>query len=99
MPIGPIYLSLDHFSSRPHRIGQLIQNLHGCIPTNASIGDTDALLEARWSLWWDLLISFIDVRLDHHSHDSSLALAELVSYRLSDLGLVTVVLLRVPYRS
>ena len=95
MAVSSICLLLRDLSPRPHRISQLVKNLHGRIPVDASICNTDAFLETRWSLWWNLLVPFVDIRLNHHAHNGCLPFAELISYRLSDLGLVTMVLLRV----
>ncbi len=95
MTIDPIHLLLCNFSPYPYRIGQLIENLYRRIPIDASVCDADALLETRWSFWRNLLISFVDVRLNHHAHDGFLTFAELISYCLRNLGLIVMVLLRV----
>ena len=94
-PIDPINLFVHHLSPRPNRIGQLVQYLHRRIPRDTSVCDADTLLEACWSFWWNLLISFVDVRLDHHSDNGFLAFPKLITYRLSDLGLVVMILLRI----
>lgn len=79
----------------PNGSSQVFQNRHGRIPVYASVCDADSLLETRRALGRNLLIALVDVGLDHDTNDGILSLAKLVSNHLGNLGLVTVVLVRV----
>ena len=46
MTIRPVDLLLHNFPPRSHSISQLIQDLNRRVPIDASIGNTDTLLEA-----------------------------------------------------
>lgn len=92
MAIDPIGPALDHFPSRSYSICELFKHFDGRVPVNACICDTNSLLESCWSFWWYFLCAFVDVGLDHHSHDTCLALAKLVTNGLSYFGLILVVL-------
>lgn len=74
---------------------EILEDIHGRIPVNAGIGDADALLQTSRALRRHLLVAFVDVGLDHHTNNGFLSLFELVSDDLGDLGLVSVVLVRV----
>jgi hypothetical protein len=71
--------------------GQILEHSDGAFPVNAGISDGNTLLESTGAFSGNLLIALVDIRLDHDSNDACLALAELVSNDLGDLGLVTVV--------
>lgn len=81
--------------SRPDRLGQILQCRDGGVPVDASVGDGDALLQARRALGGDLLVALVDVRLNHNADDRLLASAKLVANDLCDAWLVTVVLVGV----
>jgi hypothetical protein len=84
-------------SSHAHRLGELLENLNGSLPVNAGVGDTDTLLEAGWTLLWNLLVALVDVGLDHDTNNGTLAGADLVTNDLGDLWLVAVVLVGVTW--
>ena len=88
---------LPRCSTCPYSLGQLLEDLNRGFPIDASIGDTNALFESRRPLCWYLLVSFIDVRFDHHTDYGLLAFAKLIAYHLRNFGLVTVVLIGVAY--
>lgn len=98
MPIGCFFTRLlPHCSTCPYRLGQLLEDLNSAFPVDASVGNTNALFEARGPLCWYLLVSFVDVRFDHHADYGLLTFAKLIAYHLRNFGLVTVVLIRVAY--
>lgn len=73
-------------------IGKLLEDFDGGFPVDTSIGDTDTLLETRWSLGRNLLVAFVDVGLDHDTDDGFFTSTELVADNLGYLGLISVVL-------
>lgn len=77
--------------------GKILEHANRCVPVNARIGDGDALLEAAGALWWDLLVALVDVGLNHDTDDAGLAVADLVSDLLGDLGLVAVIFVGVAW--
>lgn len=79
-------------SSRPDGLGKVLQCRDGGLPVDARVGDGNTLLQAGWTLGWDLLVALVDVGLDHHTDDGLLAGTELVANYLRDLWLVAVVL-------
>lgn len=82
----------------PDCIGELLENRNGIFPVDASIGDGDTLLESRKATsLGHLLVALVQVRLNHDSDNAVLALADLVTNDLGDLGLILVVLLRVAF--
>ena len=76
---------------------ELVQDGDGGFPVDAGICYANALLQARGTLGGHLLVSFVDVGLNHDADDGLLALSELVGDDFGDLGLVPVVLVRVAY--
>ena len=86
-----IRLLLNSFPPGTNRIRKLLQNVHSGVPVNASVGNTDSLLQALWPFRWNGLLPLMNIRLDHHPHDSRFAIAELVTNCLRDFWLVTVV--------
>lgn len=73
-------------------VREIVQHLDGHLPVNASIGDTDALEESGRSLGGHLLVTLVDIRLNHDTDDGGLALAQLIGDLLGDDRLVKVVL-------
>lgn len=74
---------------------EVLKNVDSRIPVNAGVGDANAPLQTRWALRRYLLVAFVDVGLDHYTNDGLLSLSELVGDDLGDLGLVSVILVRV----
>jgi hypothetical protein len=93
--IGAIGLGLEDLATRTNTIGQIVQGVDGHLPVDAGISDTDTAEEVSGSLRGNLLVTLVDVGLDHDTDDTSLTLAQLVGDLLGDDGLVKVVLLRV----
>lgn len=75
--------------------GEVLEHGNGGVPVDAGVSDADTLLEGGGALGRDLLVALANVGLDHNTDDGLLALAELVTNGLSDLGLVAVVLVGV----
>lgn len=65
------------------------------LPVDASIGDTDATLQAGGTLGRNLLVARTDVGLDHDTNNGALTFPDLVGNDLGNLGLVVVVFLGV----
>lgn len=103
-------------SSLLHRLSQQIKYLLGIRPIDASICDTDTILEPglallryllvaypvmlaefinrkkKKNLFHETLPTFVNVALNHKTHDGRLALGHLLSDYARNLGLVLVVL-------
>lgn len=79
-------------------LSQVLESGNCRFPVDAGISDRNTLLEARWTLGWDLLVALVDVGLDHDTDDGLLAGAKLVADSLGNCWLVAVVLVRVSYR-
>jgi hypothetical protein len=94
--VGLLALEL---SPCPDSVGELLENIHGGVPVNASVGDRDTPLEAGRALLRDLLVASAQVALNHDTDNAVLALADLVANDLGNLGLVLVVLERVAVRA
>jgi hypothetical protein len=86
-----------HLPAIPDRSGKILENRDGVVPVDAGIGDADALPQSSGAFGRHLLVALVDVGLDHHTDDGSLALAKLVGDDLGNLGLVAMVLIRVAY--
>src|SRR5579871_2674822 len=82
-------------SSLPHCIGKILQHLNSSIPVDTRVSNTNAFLQPTWSFRWYLLIAFIDMTLDHHTHNTFITISNLFSNRSSNLWLVPMVLLRI----
>lgn len=76
-------------------LGQVLEDVNGGFPVDASVGDADTGLQGGGALSGDLLVTPANVGLDHDTNNGLLALAELFANRLGNLGLVKVVLLGV----
>ena len=74
MTVGGRLLGL---SSGSDGLGEVFEDIDGCLPADASVGDTDTSLEARGALGRDLLSTLVKVRLDHDTNDALLAGAKL----------------------
>lgn len=57
----------------PDSAGELLERFDCGLPVDARICDTDAFLERAWTLSRDLLVAFVDVRLDHDTDNASLS--------------------------
>lgn len=88
---------IGQLSSLTDSLCELLKDLNGAIPVNASISDRDTLLEACWTLLWNLLITLVNVGLDHDTDNRALTSAELVTNDLGNLWLIAVVLVGVSY--
>lgn len=64
---------------------------------NTSVCDADALLQSTWTFCWDLLIAFVDVGFDHDANNACLTGTDLFREGCSDLGLITVIFIRVAF--
>lgn len=84
--IGLVCPSLRDSSSK------VLKRLNSGIPIDASISDGDALLKTARALGWNLLVTLVDVGLNHDTDNASLAVADLVSNVLCYKGLVAVIL-------
>lgn len=76
-------------------ISEILKHLDRHLPVDASISDTDTAEKSLGSLGGNLLVTLVDVGLDHDTDDSSLTLTELIRDLLGDDGLVKVVLVGV----
>ena len=74
---------------------EVLESVDSGFPVDAGVSDGDALLEAAGALGWDLLVTLVDVGLDHDTDNACLAVADLVGNVLCNEGLVAVVLVRV----
>lgn len=86
-----------YLATSPNGGGEILQHGDSVVPVNARISDADAALQAGGSLLGNLLVALVDVGLDHDTNNRFLALTELVTDDLGNLGLVVVVLLGVAY--
>lgn len=84
-------------ASLPNCGSQIFKHGDGAVPVNAGICDADTLLQSGGTLRWYLLVTLVDVGLDHDTNDGLLAFAELVSNNLGNLGLVAMVFVGVTY--
>jgi hypothetical protein len=71
--------------------------LHGRVPVDACISDADTLLQTSWAFRRDLLVTLVNIRLDHDTNDGGLASTKLLANDSSDLGLVAMILVGVAY--
>lgn len=74
---------------------ELVEHVDSCLPVNASVGDTDTVLEATRAFSGHFLAASVDVGLDHDTGDRPVTSCKLRADIIDDLGLVVVVLLRV----
>lgn len=79
--------------------GEVFQSLNGHLPADTGIGDTDTLLETGGTLRGHLLVTLVDIRLEHDTDNGVLAFAELLGQFLSDQRLVAVVLVGIAVRA
>lgn len=75
MTVGGRLLGL---SSDSDGLGKVLEDIDGCLPADAGVGDTDTSLEARRTLGRNFLVAFVEVRLDHDTNDTVLAGAKLL---------------------
>lgn len=80
-------------------IGQLAQNLVGSLPAYAAIGDRNTVFQTLFALRWDVLLTFVDVGLDHDTDDLVFTVGNLFANNIVHLGLVSVVLVGVTVRA
>ena len=73
-------------------LSKLLEGRDRRLPVDTGVSNRDTLLEGRRALGGNLLVTLVNVRLDHNTNDGLLALADLVSHNLGNLGLVAVVL-------
>jgi len=79
-------------SSRPDSLSQIFESGDSRLPVDACVGDGDTLLQSCWALGRNLLVTLVDVGLDHDADDRFLACAELFADHLCDTWLVAMVL-------
>lgn len=84
-------------SANTHSLGKVLQNSNGVLPVDAGISDADAGLEGGGAFGGNFLVALVDVGLDHDTNNGVLALAQLFTNDLGNLGLVPVVLLGVAW--
>lgn len=82
-------------ASGTNTISEVLQDLDGGLPVNAGVSDADTLAQAGGTLGGNLLVTLVDVGLNHNTDDGILALTELVRDLLGDQRLVAVVLVGV----
>ncbi len=97
MICAAVLRAAGELTSGPYSGGQVSKYGNGRIPVDAGVGDANALLEPRRAFRRYFLVALVDVGLDHDTDDGRLAFAELIGNHLCDLGLVSVVLVRVAY--
>ena len=73
MTVHPISDLLRHIPSHSNRFSKLLKHIDRSFPADTRISDADTLLQAGWTLRWNLLAAFIDVRFDHDANDTCLA--------------------------
>lgn len=61
MTVHSICSLFSRFPPRSDGISELLQDVDRSFPANASVSDTDTLLQAGWALWRDTLAALIDV--------------------------------------
>lgn len=83
----------------PDGFSQVLKNVDGHLPADTGIGDTDTLLQTGRTLRGHLLVTLVDVGLDHDTDNGVFTLAHLLGQLLSDKGLVAVVLVGVAVRA
>lgn len=93
--IQSICLTRLECSPGANSLSQLLENFNRRFPADAGIGDADTFLKLGWSFGRNLLVAFVDVGLNHHANNSRLALPNLITDNLSNLGLVAMVLVGV----
>ena len=74
---------------------KLFQDFDGRFPVDASIGNTNTLLQPGWAFGRYFLIALVDVRFDHDANDTRLTLPELVAYNLRNFGLIPMIFVRI----
>lgn len=74
---------------------EVLEHGHCAVPVDAGVGDADAGFQGGRALGRNLLVTLVDVALDHDADDGRLARAQLVRYTGGYLGLVAVVLVGV----
>lgn len=89
------FLSGGHGTARPDALRQGAQRCLSRLPVDAGISNTDTLLSTSKPIGY-FLVAFAGVGFDHRPDDTLLSLAELVFDVLQNLGLVAMILLRVP---
>lgn len=83
----------------PDGLSQVLKGIDGVLPADTGVGDTDTLLETGRTLRGHLLVTLVDVGLDHDTDNGVLTLTHLLGQLLSDKRLVAVVLVGVAVRA
>lgn len=109
MPVQTIF---GGFPSPSYRIGKLSQDDDSIFPMNAGICDTNPLRQSTRSLGRNILSTyvlisfrwvrgrtFIEITLNHDTSDETFAIGDLSRDVLCDLGLILVILHRIPMRT
>jgi hypothetical protein len=65
-------------SSDSDGLGEVLEDVDGCLPADAGVGDTDTSLEAGGTLGRHLLGTLVEVGLDHDTNNTLLAGAKLL---------------------
>ena len=93
--IDTIRRALLEASPFPDGSSEVLEDIDGRLPADAGVGDGNTLLETAGTLGGHLLVSLVDVRLNHDADNGVLAGTKLIGNGFGDLGLVAVVLERV----
>ena len=93
--MGAVGLGLQERTTSTNTISEILENLDRHLPVDASIRDADTAEKSLSSLGGNLLVTLVDVGLDHDTDDTSLTLTQLIRDLLGDKGLVEVVLVGV----
>lgn len=83
----------------PDGLSQVLKGIDGLLPADTGVSDTDTLLETGRTLRRHLLVTLVDVGLDHDTDNGVLTLTHLLGQLLSDKRLVAVVLVGVAMRA
>ena len=83
----------------PDGLSQVLKGIDGVLPADTGVGDTDTLLETGRTLRGHLLVTLVDVGLDHDTDNGVLTLTHLLGQLLSDKRLVAMVLVGVSMRA
>lgn len=97
MTIGTVASLGSVLSSLTDSSGEVLKGLNGSLPADAGISDRDTLLKTSGTLSGHLLVSLVDVGLDHHTGNGVFAGADLCGDVGGDLWLVLVVFVGVTY--
>lgn len=91
---GAVLLMMLHDSTATsNSVRELLEDVDSRIPIDAGVCNADSLFKHCWTFGRNFLIAFMNIGLDHDTDDGCLAFSKLVANGLSNLWLVSVVLL------